>query len=81
MFSEFNKFAKSDILLYDLHFSIAIANAKKTFNEVLARFISAIATLDFQDCYKISNFWRTLNESLCFQMANDKTYTWWSEYV
>lgn len=55
MFDEFDKVVKLDVFLYDLKFGIAIANLEKTFNKFLARFISAIALLDFTDQHKILN--------------------------
>lgn len=81
MFGEFNKVAKSDALLHDLKFGIAVANSKETFDEFFARFTLAIAPLDFTDCHKISNLQRTLSEHLHFNMANSTTYISFSQYV
>ena len=81
MFGEFDKIAKSDALLHDPKFGIAIANPKETFDEFLARFTSAIAPLDFTDRHKICNLQRTLSERLCFKMADGTTYTSFSQYV
>lgn len=55
MFGEFDKVAKSDVLLHNPKWGMAVANLKETFDKFLARFISAIALLDFTDWYKISN--------------------------
>ena len=55
MFGEFDKVAKLDALLYDLKFSMAVANSKETLNKFLAKFTLAIAPLDFTDCHKIFN--------------------------
>lgn len=55
MFSEFNKIAKSDAFLHNSRFSIAIINTKEIFDKFLAKFISAIASLDFTDCHRICN--------------------------
>ena len=81
MFGEFDKVAKSDALLHDPKFGIAVANPKETFDEFLARFTLAIAPLDFTDRQKISNLRRTLSERLCFKMADGTTYTSFSQYV
>ena len=81
MFGEFDKVAKSDALLHDPKFGMAVANPKETFDEFLARFTSAIAPLDFTDRHKISNLRRTLSERLCFKMADGTTYTSFSQYV
>ena len=66
MFGEFDKVAKSDALLHNPKFGMAISNSKETFDEFLARFTSAIAPLDFTDRHKISNLRRTLSERLRF---------------
>ncbi len=81
MFGEFDKVAKSDALLHDPKFGMAVANPKETFYTFLARFTSAIAPLDFTDRHKISNFRRTLSERLRFKIADDTTYTSFSQYV
>ncbi len=81
MFGEFDKVAKSDALLHDPKFGMAVANPKETFDEFLARFTSAIAPLDFTDRHKISNLRRTLGERLRFKMADGTTYTSFSQYV
>ena len=81
MFGEFDKVAKSDALLHDPKFGMAVANPKETFDLFLARFTSAIAPLDFTDRHKISNLRRTLSERLRFKMADGTTYTSFSQYV
>ena len=81
MFGEFDKVAKSDALLHDPKFGMAVTNLKETFDEFLARFTSAIAPLDFTDRHKISNLRRTLSERLWFKMADGTTYTSFSQYV
>ena len=81
MFGEFDKVAKSDALLHDPKFGMAITNPKETFDEFLARFTSAIAPLDFTDRHKVSNLRRTLSERLRFKMADGTTYTSFSQYV
>ena len=81
MFGEFDKVAKSDALLHDPKFGMAVSNPKETFDELLARFTSAIAPLDFTDRHKTSNLWRTLSERLWFKMADGTTYSSFSQYV
>lgn len=49
MFSEFDKVAKSEALLHDLKFGMAIAKPKETFDLFFTRFTSAITPLDFLD--------------------------------
>ena len=39
MFSEFDKVAKSDALLHDPKYGIAISNTKETFDEFLAQLL------------------------------------------
>ena len=60
---------------------MVFANAKKTFDKFFARFTTAIAPLDFTDCYKISNLRKTLSERLCFKMADTTIYTSFGQYV
>lgn len=62
MFSEFNKIAKSDTLLYDLKFGIPIINLKKTFDKFFARFTLVIVLLNFINQYKISNLCQILSK-------------------
>lgn len=80
MFGEFNKVAKFDAFLHDLKFDIAVAIAKEIFDKFLARFISAITSLDFRDCHNVSTLQRTISECLCFKMANSTTYISFSKY-
>lgn len=54
---------------------MTVDNAKETFEEFFATFISAIASLDFKNCHKISNLWKTLSEPLCLKMADGTKYT------
>lgn len=49
MFGQFDKIAKSNALLYNPKFGMAIANLKKTFDKFFARFTSLIIWLDFTD--------------------------------
>ena len=81
MFGEFDKVAKSDALLHNPEFGMAVANLKETFDTFLARYTSAITTLDFTDRHKISNLRWTLSERLRFKMADGTTYTSFSQYV
>lgn len=62
MFSEFNKIAKSDTLLYDLKFGIPIINLKKTFDKFFARFTLVIVPLNFINQHKISNLCQILSK-------------------
>lgn len=56
IFNKFDKFVKSDALLYNPKFIIRIINTKQTFNKFFIRFNIAIAYFDFLDHYKIFNF-------------------------
>lgn len=47
IFAEFNRVAKSDTLLHDPKFGIAVINSKETFDEFFAKFTLAIALIDF----------------------------------
>lgn len=55
IFGKFDKVAKSDTLLYDPKFDIAITNLRKTVNTFFIRFTSTIAPLNFINQHKISN--------------------------
>ena len=55
IFGEFDKDVKSDALLYDLKFVMAVTNFKEIFDEFFARFTLVITPMDFTDQYKISN--------------------------
>ena len=79
IFDEFDKVVKSNAFLHDPKFGMAIANPKETFDEFFARFTSAIAPLEFTDCYKISNLQKTFIKYFCFKIVDDTTYTLFSE--
>ena len=66
IFDEFDKIAKSDTLLYDPKFDMAIVNSNKTFDIFFVRFTLAIVLLDFSNRHKISNLWQTLSEQSWF---------------
>lgn len=64
--------------LYNLKFSMVIANLKKTFNKFLVRFTLAITLLDFTNRYKISNFQKTFNKHFYFKIVDSIIYTLFS---
>ena len=80
---EFDKVAKSDALLHFPKFGMGVnnANAKKTFDEFLARFTIVIAPLNFSNRHKISNLQKTPSKRLCFKMADGTSYTSFNQYV
>lgn len=69
MFGEFGNVAKSDALLHDPQFVISVVNLQKTFDELFARFIPAIAPLDFRDCQKISNHEELFVNVIAFRLG------------
>lgn len=47
IFGEFDMIAKSDTLLHNPKFGMAVANLKETFDEFFTKFTLAITSLDF----------------------------------
>lgn len=79
MFGELNKVAKSDALLHNNMFDIAVSNAKETFDVFLVRLYLDFVPRDYRNCYKISNSWKTLSKRLYFMMSDSTTYTSFSQ--
>lgn len=81
MLSESKKVAKLKARLYSQNFGMGKVNPTESFDQFLVRFTVAIVPLGFSDQDKIEALEDTISDRLRFEIADDITYTSFSQFV